>query len=271
MDSTELYKAGKLQDAVTAQIQLVKSNPADHAKRLFLFELLVFSGDLERAGRQLAPINYNDPETETALLNYRQLLVAEEARRSLFEKGTPPKFLVSVVPEHAKLRLEALNQLREGHPAEASKTLARANEASPVIKGKLNDKPFEEFRDCDDILGSVVEVMAKGNYFWVPLETIESIAMNGPRFPRDLIWIPARLDSRQGESGEMFLPAIYPKSHLEADEQVKLGRVTDWKGAENEPVYGVGSKLYMAGEDAVSILDWRALVMDPDPATDAPA
>jgi type VI secretion system protein ImpE len=272
MDSAELYKAGKLQDAINAQIQSVKANPAEHAKRLFLFELLVFSGDLERARRQLAPINYTDPEIETALLNYRQLLDAEEARRKVFKDGVPPKFLISIVPEHVNLRLEAINQLRAGHPAEAAKTLAKATEAAPASKGKLNDKPFDELRDCDDILGPVLEVMAKGNYFWVPLETVESIAMNAPRFPRDLVWIPARLDSKQGESGEMFLPAMYHGSHAEADDQIKLGRVTDWRPAsDNGPVLGVGSKLFMAGDDTVGILDWRALVMDADPAAAEPA
>lgn len=265
MDGAALYKEGKLQDAINAQIQAVKAAPAEHAKRLFLFELLVFAGDLERARRQLAPINYNDPEVETALLGYRQLLDAEEARRKVFTEGVPPKFLIKDIPEHVKLRLEALNQLRAGHQAEAAQTLLKATEATPAVKGKLNDKPFDDLRDCDDLLGPIVEVMAKGSYFWVPLETVESIAMNAPRFPRDLIWVPARLDSKQGESGEMFLPALYPGSHAEADDQVKLGRVTDWKAAENGPVLGVGSKLFMAGEDSVGILEWRSLVMDPDP------
>ena len=40
----------------------------------------------------------------------------------------------------------------------------------------------------------VLEVFARGSYFWVPLEQIDSLAMSAPRVPRDLIWAPARLE-----------------------------------------------------------------------------
>ena len=38
MSANDFFKAGKLQDAIDAQVQEVKTNPADQAKRLFLFE-----------------------------------------------------------------------------------------------------------------------------------------------------------------------------------------------------------------------------------------
>jgi len=53
MNATDLFKAGRLQAAIDAQIQEVKAKPADHGRRLFLFELCAFAGDLERARRQI--------------------------------------------------------------------------------------------------------------------------------------------------------------------------------------------------------------------------
>ncbi len=159
------------------------------------------------------------------------------------------------------MRLEAVNRLRENHPAEAAETLSRATAAAPPVHGLLNNKPFESLRDCDDLFGTVLEVMSQGKYFWVPLEQIDSLSMNGPKFPRDLIWMPAHLEMREGPAGDVFLPALYPGSHAHEDDQVKLGRMTDWKGAEGGPVLGIGLRTFLVGEDGATLLEWRQLQM----------
>ena len=84
MNVGDLFKAGKLSEAVDAQLKEVKAKPADHGQRLFLFELLAFAGDLDRAQRQIEAINYNDMELDAAVLAYRRLLDSERARRRLF-------------------------------------------------------------------------------------------------------------------------------------------------------------------------------------------
>jgi type VI secretion system protein ImpE len=115
-------------------------------------------------------------------------------------------------------------------------------------------------RDCDDLFGPMLEVMAHGNYFWVPLEHVHSLTMNGPKFPRDLLWIPARLETDDA-TGDVFLPALYPRSHEHADNQVKLGRMTDWNSTEGGPTLGVGSRTFLVDDDAVSLLEWRELTI----------
>src|SRR5262249_24875746 len=151
---------------IDAQIQEVKANPADHGKRLFLFELLAFAGDLERAKRQIDAIQYGEMERDTAVLAYRKLLDSEEKRRRLFAAGLKPEVLKEP-PEPLLLRLEAVNRLRENRPAEAAELLAKAQ--GPAVKGTLNDKPFESLRDCDDLFAGVLEVMSQGKYYWLPL------------------------------------------------------------------------------------------------------
>ena len=268
MNAGELFKAGKLQEALTAQTQEVKSNPGDKAKRLFLFELLAFSGDLERARRQIGVVSYEEPELETAAIAYRQLLDAEEARRRLFRDGLSPEFLAEP-PSHVRRRLEAINRLREGKPAEVAAELARAAEETPTTTGTLNGKPFDHLRDCDDLLAGVLEVMAKGKYFWAPLEQIDSLAANAPATPRDLLWLPAHLQMRDGPEGDVFLPALYPNSHEHTDDAIKLGRSTDWKGDGGGPVLGVGLKVFLVGDDDKPLLEWRELQVTP--ADDKPA
>lgn len=264
MTASDLYKAGKLQEAIDAQLQVVKSSPADHSKRLFLFELLAFAGDLDRARRQVDAIKYDELELETALLAYKKVLDAEQARRALFKSGTSPHFLAET-PEHVRLRLEALNRLRENRASEAAELLAKAVAASPHFRGQLNDKPFETLRDCDDLFGPVLEVMSHGSYFWLPLEQVDILSMSPPKFPRDLLWLPAHLEVRDGPAGDVFLPTVYPGSHESPDSQIKLGRLTDWKTADGVTL-GIGSRMFLAGDDAVSLLDWRELHVEPGSA-----
>ena len=259
MSASESYQAGRLREAIDAQVAAVRAAPADSGKRLFLFELLVFSGDLDRAQRQIDAIQFDDPEVATAAGAYRKLLDAERLRRRLFAEGLRPSFLVDP-PEHVGWRLDALNRLREGREAEAAELLNRANNAVPAVSGQLNGKAVAGLRDCDDVLGTVLEVLAQGRYFWVPLEQVDTLALNAPRYPRDLLWLPARLEM-EAATGEVFLPALYAGSHEHPEDAVKLGRSTDWKSSPGGPTRGVGLRTYLVDEDAVVLPEWRELIV----------
>ena len=253
------FSAGNLAAAIEAQLQEVRSAPLDSGRRTFLFELLAFAGDLDRAGRQIDAVNYGNMELDAAVLGYRKLLDSEQARRRLFSEGLVPRFFGDQ-PEHTHLRLEAVNRLREQHLAEAAETLAKASAATPQYKGELNGKPFSSLRDCDDLFAGILEVMAQGAYFWVPLEQVQRLTMNAPKFPRDLLWVPARLEM-EAAAGNVFLPALYPGSHAHDNELVKLGRMTDWRSEEGGPVLGVGLRMFLADDEAVSLPEWRELVV----------
>ena len=113
-------------------------------------------------------------------------------------------------PEHVRLRLEAIGHLRENRRSQAAECLAQAAEATPTISGQFNDQPFDSLRDCDDLFGGVLEVFAQGSYFWIPLELVEIVAISPPKFPRDLLWVPARVETHGSESGQVFLRPSIP-------------------------------------------------------------
>jgi type VI secretion system protein ImpE len=253
-----MFKNGALQDAIQAQIAEVKASPGDQKKRTFLFELLAFAGDLDRARKQIDAIKFDELEMETAVANYRKLLDAEQARRKFFEDGVPPNFF-GQKPAHAELRVQAVQELRSGQRGEAARLLSEANASALPLKGTLNGKPYDGLRDADDLFGPVLEVFAQGRYIWVPLEQVESLALNPPRFPRDLIWFPARLELVQQGMGEVFLPVIYPDTYKETSDQLKLGRTYEF--TETEPIRGKGSRIFLAGDDGVPLLEWRELVV----------
>ena len=50
---------------------------------------------------------------------------------------------------------------------------------------------------------------------------------------------------KNGLEGDIHLPALYPNTHSSDDDQIRLGRATDWNGADNEPFRGIGGKLFL--------------------------
>ncbi len=92
MNASDLFKAGQLQAAFDAQLQEVKAQPGDANRRLFLFELAAFTGDLDRAHRQIDMLTFDTPELTAAAVLYKNALDSEKARRALFSQGTPPQF-----------------------------------------------------------------------------------------------------------------------------------------------------------------------------------
>lgn len=255
MTATEAYKAGKLGDAVAAAIEQVRSAPTDRGKRLFLAELCLFSGDLERADKQLDVLFTPDAPDIIQLTLFRQLIRGETARREVFAQGRVPEFLTQ--PTGAlKQRLEALIRIREGKVAEANELLAQAEEARPVVAGTCDDDAFDDWRDLDDVTAPVLEVItANGNYYWVPLDAVELLEFHKPDRARDLYWRPARLIVTEGPDGVVYVPALYHGSHAAADDAVKLGRGTTWLGGETEPYRGLGLREFLVGDASKSILE----------------
>jgi type VI secretion system protein ImpE len=261
-DASELFRKGKLSEAVEAQLAVVRSKPADQPSRLFLFELLSFAGDLERASRQVDALTLDDPDLHLAAGNYRNCLKSEEARRKVLEGGKPRFFMD---PGPATLaRLEAFAALAAGDHTAFQAKLGEANSTDPVLKGTLNGKPFELIRDADDLFAGVLEVFAQGNYYWIPLDQVASMATNAPKSPRDLLWMPANLAMVDGATGPVFLPALYLGSHSHGLETVKLGRERDWMPVAPEAssfLRGFGPRVFLVGEDESNLTDIRELTI----------
>jgi type VI secretion system protein ImpE len=255
MNASELFKAGRLDEAVDAQLAEVKAKPADGARRLFLFELLVFAGDIERAAKQGNLVKFGEIEIDSAMQGYVKLLDAEHSRRRVFREGTRPQTFGPPSDSLAP-RFEALDLMRASRQRDAAELLARS--LPTTLTGELNGKTFTGLLDCDDLLTNVLEVVTVQGYFWVPLADVRSLTTLPPKTPRDLFWLPGQLEL-DDQSGPVFLPALYPFSHEHANDAVKLGRLTEWLGGQGELVRGAGQKTYLAGEDAVGLLDIREL------------
>jgi type VI secretion system protein ImpE len=260
MTADECYRNGRLTDAVTAALDEVKRNPTDSGKRGFLAELLCFAGDLDRADRQLDAISQQGPETLMEANLFRQLICAEKARQQFYTHGLLPEFLNQEITPDLRLHLEAAVLLRDGMATEAAGVLAKANEQRPKVAGTCNGKVFEDFCDLDDLTSSFFEVLSsKGEYFWIPIGRIESLEFVPWTRPRDLLWRRGHMIVRDGPDAEVFLPALYAGSASDANDQIRLGRATEWRGEAGARVRGVGQRIFLAGEEDHPILEMQKL------------
>jgi type VI secretion system protein ImpE len=259
MGPGELFQAGKLGDAVTAALDVVKKKPTDTDARGQLVELLFFVGDLERADKQLKTIGQQDPNSQVGVSLLRQMVRAETARQQFYRDGRLPEFLFEPTGP-LKLHLEASIAIREGNMADAVAKLAAAEEQRQPIRGTCNGQQFSDFRDLDDLCSPFWEVLTStGKYYWVPFERVEFAEFRAPERPKDLLWRRCNMKVIDGPEGEVFIPATYAGTHQNTDDQLRLARGTDWLAPEGAPVRGVGQRMFLVGENDMSIMEFQEL------------
>jgi type VI secretion system protein ImpE len=228
MNSQELYAAAKLDEAVQALGAELRNDPTDIKRRTFLFELLCFTGQYDRAEKQLDILADTGKEAAMGTLLYRSALQAARTRREMFEKKTFPL----------------------GAPESA-------------LAGTLNGQAFETIEDADPRIGARLEVFAAGTYLWLPFEHIASVRTEPPKRLRDLIWIPAILQTgpkcKGLDLGEVLLPVLTPLVSKHPQNSVRLGRETVWEETGGEAV-PAGQKLLLVDGEEIPMLEVRDLL-----------
>ena len=245
---------GDLKGAVEAALNAVKKSPTDIKARTFLFELACFAGDWERAEKQLDVIGHQDDNAMIGSLIFRQNLKAERDRLKLFSDSQKPEFIMTP-PDYVIGLLMANNRLREGNAAEARKLLDEVEEQRPAFSCVINGETAEDFRDYNDLTSCVFEVIVKDTYIWLPIEHVEKIEFTAPKSLRDLFWIQGKVETVNGTNGEMFFPALYANSFKSDDDQVRLGRMTDWTDAGEEIFIGEGMRMFWSDGNDKPILE----------------
>ena len=226
--SRELFKAGKLNEAIEAVGAELRDNPTDAHRRTFLFELLCFAGNWDRADKQLDILAGDNQDARMGALLYRAALSADRTRHEKFEK-----------------------------PASAS-------EPPPApAGGTFNGKPFESIADADPRIGARLEVLAGDSYMWLPMAHLAVIEMEAPKRLRDLLWVPATIhtgESFQGSDlGEVLLPVLSPFSCKHADNDVRLGRMTVWEETPDGREIPFGQKMLLVDGEEIPLLELRRL------------
>jgi type VI secretion system protein ImpE len=231
MTPRQLFDSGKLADALRVLTAEVRDNPTDAARRTFLFELLCFTGEYDRAEKHLDLLSGASQGASLGGLLYRAALHAERLRHEMFANK---QFPVESAPS-----------------------------SNGVHGGVLNGDSFAAFSDADPRIGSRLEVFAAGSYLWIPFEHIESIEMAPPRRLRDLLWAPAIIRTgpafKTRELGEVFVPVLAPYTSKHADDLVRLGRATVWETDDAGDAVPFGQKLFLVDDQEIPLLEVRSL------------
>jgi type VI secretion system protein ImpE len=233
VNAHQLVDTGKLDEAITLLGAEVRKDPTNTQWRTFLFELLCFAGDHDRAEKQLGVLAAESQDAGMGALLYRSALHADRTRQRMFSQGEYP----------------------------------RSGRDPPPIAGKLNGTPFESLQDADPRVGARLEVFAAGEYMWIPLEHVTSVQVEPPRRLRDLLWIPAVVRGASAlkgfDFGEVLLPAMAPLTWQHPDGEVRLGRVTEWAEVDDGAQVPVGQKLLLVDGHEFPILELRELEITP--------
>ncbi|MCA9148183.1 MAG: hypothetical protein KDA92_02725 [Planctomycetales bacterium] len=259
MNASELYQAGQLGEAIQAALNDVKAHPTDFSRRYLLSELLCFAGDFERADKQLDVVFQQATDQVMRISLVRHLIAAETSRQKFFTEGRLPDF-IGEPTESLQKRLEASVELRVGNHVAAMQFLAAAEEMRPTVSGECNGQAFESLRDLDDLLSGVFEVLTStGKYFWIPMEQVELVEFQPPQRPLDLLWREAHMIVTDGPDGVVYVPSIYAPHRETDDDQLRLGRGTDWLGDDGQVVQGRGLRMFLIGDDDRTIMDLKTL------------
>ena len=238
MTAKELYQAGKLNDAIQALNGEVRNNPTDAKRRTFLFELLCFAGEWDRAEKQVKFLQDAGQQAQLGGLLYLSAIHGERTREDTFNKREFP--------------------------------LESAQASSITINGTK----YADVSDADPRIGPRLEIYAAGAYLWLPFKHIESVEMQEPKRLRDLIWIAALVRTgpsfKGKELGEVLLPALTVFAGKNAEDNVRLGRVTNWEENADGVALPAGQKMLLADGEEFPFLELRKLEFEIEPREEEP-
>jgi type VI secretion system protein ImpE len=261
MSAQALFAAGDLAGCLTQLQNDVRRQPADGKLRVFLAQLLMVTGDWDRALTQLSVAAELDPGALPMLHAYSAAIQCERLRADVFRGTRSPLVLGEPVSWLAGF-LQALSLEANGKAEQAASLRAEALDSAAAICGSLNGTSFEWIADADSRLGPILEVLLNGAYYWVPIERISRIVTEAPADARDLVWLPAQITLTNGGETMGFLPTRYAGSESSTDDAIRLARKTEWRALAGDSYAGLGQRVLSSDRDEVGLLDVRELTLN---------
>lgn len=262
----DALRAGDIAGALAAATAAVKAAPTDADARWLMAEMLLLTGEAERADRMLDAAALHEPNP--AVLEFRKLLRAEVLRGQVLREGRAPKYQGDDATPAQQAALRARMLLRLGDVNGANEAAAEVESLRPVAPGRLEDPnggsvPFEDLRDADDLWAAEFEVLTTaGDHLLVPVARVRSLSFDPPRRTRDLVWRRCAIDLKDGTEGVVYMPSLYLGAQDETDDALRLGRATDWTDPADGPVRGRGQRMLMVGEELLPFNTLATVVFD---------
>ncbi|MDM0044212.1 type VI secretion system accessory protein TagJ [Variovorax dokdonensis] len=136
--------------------------------------------------------------------------------------------------------------------------LAEAPQSSGTANGSLN---FQWLTDSDTRLGPVCEMTLAEGYRWLAFGNICRIDRGTSGGLLDLIWAPAQIELRHGETIAGHLPMRYPLKKDDRDELL-MCRETAWTTLGETGILGHGQKVWRTDQGNLALHDLRTCVFN---------
>jgi type VI secretion system protein ImpE len=263
-------------ESLAVQLELlqsdIKGNASSAKHRIHLFQLLCVMGNWTRALAQLQLCAQLDALAIPMAQTYREAIRCELFRAEVFSgkrtpqvMGQPPSWIGSLI--------EALRHDADGKSAAAAALRKKAMDTAAATPCKIDIADCEWIMDGDGRIGPVCEVIANGQYYWLPFESCSGIRIEAPSDLRDKVWAPAELLLPNQGRVPALIPTRYPETALSTAvnaDDLKQSRVTEWIERGHDTWFGVGQRVWMSDVGQHSILDTRSITMNlGDSATNA--
>ncbi|HEX8755749.1 MAG TPA: type VI secretion system accessory protein TagJ [Steroidobacteraceae bacterium] len=259
--SQELFRAGRLRECLAALQGEVRGSPADAKLRTFLAQLLMLTGDWDRAVNQLQVAGELDSSALPMKHAYMAAIQCERLRAAVFAGERLP-LILGDPPQWIAALLQALAALAQGRAEEAAGLRGQALEQAAPTPGRVNGTEFEWIADADSRLGPVLEVILNGAYYWAPFSRVRRIVIEPPADVRDLAWVPAQITwSNEGEAVGL-IPARYPGSERSEDDAMRMARKTEWRDLGGGTFAGLGQRVFATSAEELGLLEIRELVLE---------
>jgi type VI secretion system protein ImpE len=227
----DLYRDGKLTEAIASLQAYLREQPGEKRARSFLFELLCFAGEFDRARKQLMVLAEDSNDTRLGVSFYLAALTAESERQSWYDE----------VP--------------------ASET-ADGN----TVAGECNGKRFQGIQDLDNRLGGALEFLAAGKYHRIAFRNLKRVEMAAPTRVRDLYWRTANAETTEelgsSELSSILIPVLYPHTYLFDDDLTRLGRTTDFALSAAGAEIPCGQRMLTIGREQIPLLEIQSIEFD---------
>ena len=253
---------GNLKEALLNLQDQIRKDPSNPKLRIFLFQLLVVSGQWERALTQLKVVGELEASHLLMVQTYRTAIQCEALRAEIFAGKRSP-LLFGDPQQWIALLIEALRLDGESHFAEAMALRNQAFELAPATPGTINGVAFEWIADADSRLGPILEAIVNGRYYWIPFQQIGKIELEEPSDLRDVVWMPVQFTWVNGGQASGLIPTRYPGSEASEDPMIQLARKTEWEELTEGLSRGAGQRLLATNIDDYALMDARKIELNP--------
>jgi type VI secretion system protein ImpE len=152
--------------------------------------------------------------------------------------------------------LNARKSLRAGRPEEALDNLDAADEVAGWLEGHIDGRPFERWRDADDLLGPVLEVFDGDRYVWLAMDQIRKLRVDKGDELRDVLYQPVRVWLTDNRQFEVFIPGLYVNTATHHEDGIRTGAGVDWDGVDGV-MRGLGSRTFLFGEEELTLAEFQ--------------